>query len=549
MQKILKNNNFISLIFILIPLFSFANVNFHSFDTIFLNSVFFISLISIATIFSLSKFLSLFFKKFNFETINLVFSFSFFILFYLFGVFKTSLVSINPIYNAEISFVLSLIFLSLFLVFFLNKKYIFFQRFILIYISIIFIIDLSTFISNTKIFLSKKTLNDQLVLVDEEGLEYLKNNKKTNMYFVIVDGAISLDKFDEHYKTNYFSSYIPEFKKLGFNYIKNTKSAYPNTAHNMTAFYNLDYHIDEKNYQNYPIGEVWPKIIEKRNISKLALIQNLKKINYKLKWVGNTYHDCKYNYDLCLDEDNKKNKKYFIAPYVLEAFLQRSPLITVYVKSKSILGLSVPIRQYQKENDALNVFMSKNENFKYKNQGYLFLIHSLLPHWPYTFNSDCSIKKGLEILDLKKIQLDGKTRSDNVEEAKLYRAHYECMLKRVDEFTHFIDKNDPDANVVIISDHGHNIKDHFILGYDTFALIRKNKKCEHDVSDNLNTANAARLILGCTVGTKFNLLEKRAYYVYFKRGNANIGGNLGLERVDPDDYSEIFERFPFAPEH
>ena len=47
------------------------------------------------------------------------------------------------------------------------------------------------------------------------------------------------------------------------------------------------------------------------------------------------------------------------------------------------------------------------------------------------------------------------------------------MLKRVDEFTHFIDKNDPDANVVIISDHGHNIKDHFILGFDTFALIRK----------------------------------------------------------------------------
>ena len=105
----------------------------------------------------------------------------------------------------------------------------------------------------------------------------------------------------------------------------------------------------------------------------------------------------------------------------------------------------------------------------------------------HTLLSDCSIKKGLEILDLKKIQLDGKTRSDNLEEAKLYRAHYECMLKRVDEFTHFIDKNDPDANVVIISDHGHNIKDHFILGFDTFALIRKNNNCEHEVSDNLNT--------------------------------------------------------------
>ena len=28
-----------------------------------------------------------------------------------------------------------------------------------------------------------------------------------------------------------------------------------------------------------------------------------------------------------------------------------------------------------------------------------------------------------------------------------------------------------------------------------------------------------------------------------------IGGKLGLEMLDPNNYVEIFERFPFAPSH
>ena len=51
------------------------------------------------------------------------------------------------------------------------------------------------------------------------------------MYFVVVDGAIPLDKFDKRYNTNYFSSYKPKFENLGFNYVKNSKSAYNGSYH------------------------------------------------------------------------------------------------------------------------------------------------------------------------------------------------------------------------------------------------------------------------------------------------------------------------------
>ena len=65
-------------------------------------------------------------------------------------------------------------------------------------------------------------------------------------------------------------------------------------------------------------------------------------------------------------------KKEIIAPYILKAFLQRSPLLQIYIKSKNFLGLEVPIRINQKNNDALNVFMEKNVNFNLNDKGYFF---------------------------------------------------------------------------------------------------------------------------------------------------------------------------------
>ena len=548
MTNLLKNKTFISLIILFIPFLSFLNANFQSFDNVFLNSVFLILFFVIIANFLISYIISKFTSQISYETLNLFFSFIFFILFYLFQFFKDLLVFAVPIYSAEISIIISIIVLfSLFFIF-LNNKTNLLRRFVLIYVFMIFILNLSIFAINSKIFFSLKDTSDSLVFVNEESIDYLNKGKKTNIYFVIVDAAIPLDKFDDQYQTNYTNDYLSKLNNKGFEYINNTKAAYPNTAHSLTSLFYLNYHIDEKNYKKYPLTNLFPRILEKTNIKKLALIKNLNKMDYKLKWLGNTYNDCRHNTDLCLD-DNNSEKKEIIAPHILKAFLQRSPLIQIYIKSKNFLGLEIPIRINQKNNDALNIFMEKNTNFNLNDKGYFFLIHSLMPHWPYTFNSDCSLKKGLEILDLKKIQMEAKKRSDNILEAKYYKEQYECMLKRIDQFADFLNKNDPNANVVIISDHGHNIKDNFILGFDTFAMVKKNKICNEKVDENLNTANAARFLLSCTIGQKIDQLEKKLYYVYFQRGDMTIGGKLGLEILDPNDYEEIFQRFPFAPSH
>ena len=310
MSRFLLNKNFLSLILISIPFLSFANANFHAFDFIFFRSVFFILFFVVVVIFLLSKSLSLFLKKLDYKIFSFVLSFVFFALFYLFPFFNGLLIYTAPIYNAEISLVLSIFFLIFFSFFFFDQEHNFFKRFILIYLFICFVANISIFIFNTTIFLLQKIPTDATILIDETGIEYLKKNKTKNMYFVIVDGAIALDKFDKYYKTNHFSSYTSKFKKLGFNYVKNTKTVYPATLHVLTSFFYLDYHVTEKNYKKYLITNLFPVILEKKNADKIPLIKNLKKINYKFKWFGPSSYNCQiYNLDFCLKDTNKLPKK------------------------------------------------------------------------------------------------------------------------------------------------------------------------------------------------------------------------------------------------
>ena len=88
-----------------------------------------------------------------------------------------------------------------------------------------------------------KIMHDKIDIINEEGIEYLKKNKKRNIYYVIVDAAIPLDKFDKHYNTNYFLSYKSKFAKLGFDYVQTTNSAYMDTNNNLTSLFFMDYHI------------------------------------------------------------------------------------------------------------------------------------------------------------------------------------------------------------------------------------------------------------------------------------------------------------------
>ena len=271
--------------------------------------------------------------------------------------------------------------------------------------------------------------------------------------------------------------------------------------------------------------------MEKKYVYNQPLIKNLKKHNYKFLWFGNSLMNCSmYNQDFCFDN----NKKSIFDPNVYYGFFKQSPLIKIYKKAKSKLNstkcsyrcwyssLDRTILQYffdTEKNDSLNEFIKTSKNLNLKNKGYFFFIHAMMPHSPFVFHSNCKLKKGL-------ISSDGKY---GVNEN--YKENYECMLKRVDQFTKFIEKNDPDANVIITSDHGSNTNLLPNIRHSTFTLNRINKKCKNN-NVEMNLTNQTLLLLACTFEEKYIFVKKKNYSEYFKKGKLNIGGNYNLKRLD-----------------
>ena len=98
------------------------------------------------------------------------------------------------------------------------------------------------------------------------------------------------------------------------------------------------------------------------------------------------------------------------------------------------------------------------------------------------------------------------------------------MLKRIKEFIVFLNKNDPDANVVITADHGTpiiereedklNFKNIPFNGYDVLFMYKLNgASCKKDFNTNFNLINAGRKILECNFGIDLIKEEKKSFFI------------------------------------
>ena len=123
----------------------------------------------------------------------------------------------------EVAFLLLLILLILFFIFFFIKENEALKNFVLIYLLFSFIFSTLIFAINITNYLSQEVTTGGFH-IEDDSINKFKKTSKENLYFVIVDGAVPLDKFDEHYNTNHYSSYEKKFKKMGFDYVKDTKS-------------------------------------------------------------------------------------------------------------------------------------------------------------------------------------------------------------------------------------------------------------------------------------------------------------------------------------
>ena len=173
------------------------------------------------------------------------------------------------------------------------------------------------------------------------------------------------------------------------------------------------------------------------------------------------------------------------------------------------------------------------KDLKKKNDNNLFIFgHIILPHPPWIFDKNCN-----EVINDNSGMVDSNLETPEVY-FKGYKNNYVCTLEIINNLITSINAHDPDAIVIIQSDHSisHDSFPEISLKpifsrYDMFNLIKVNNDCKKYLSNSIDQVNGVRLALSCASNQEVKLLEKKSYFADFKIGNASIGGTFIVKEI------------------
>lgn len=489
-----------------LPFFEFYEKNFNdlniklSLTLVFIYTIFFIIGLLISFVLSFLKFRNFFDNLFFYVV-------AFFVLFKWYDLtifFKKYF--INYVGHISLLVVLTTIIFFFYLIILKKKKIvkIFFFNFFIIYF---------IFLSFSILVQSFKTDNLRENFIKKKESQLLsKIEDKKNIYYVILDGAMSPDRFEQIYnKKNLLKNSNIDLKN--YRNFDNVHSSYFDTHLTIGSILNLNYVSNI--FREFNSNNLYPKNLQKSNLKHFTpkLLEILNDNDYKFIWYSNSIINCKnINESLCGFENNPK-ATLWINKNVLAKFLLGSPLVAITNKINPMILLNF----YHQENDAIYKFLN-NSDF-YGNQKQLFFfIHSIMPHSPFIYDSNC------KIVDNEKNKTVG------------YNMNYKCALKRIGELQNYISRNDKNSVVVLQGDHGTFFKDKEYIGKNKskykIELFEKNKKklldnykilniiknnnCDFP-QNKLDNINSVIFALNCAMDLKIDYINKKTFYNFKTR--------------------------------
>jgi len=379
-------------------------------------------------------------------------------------------------YSSEIALILILSIIYLF--YFFIKKINFFVNFFLIFL--IF----NLFFSSAQFIIELSSTKNNIEY--EKKVNVILNNdlKKPNIYFFILDGMMPLNEFKDYYRKD-LSEFENFYNQRNYVYYLDTKNLYPDTTDTLTSLFFLDeIFLEDGNYDNNNlkpnIYRKFPGLLSQKY--NPVLISELNKLGYEFKWIGNSFAACsKYNYRYCLSD----KKEEYIDLYLLQAFLEKTPLMQIFNKLTE-LGITQKHLKINQRGDAigkLKKFLISNDDF-IKKKTTFFFIHHMHPHWPYKHDEQCNYKK-----------FPGSTNFEG------YKNSYLCVIKNLKNIIKKIDKLDNDAMVIFQSDHSWEMSKISETKYGNrrqiFNLVKNNFPCNKTTPEGLNNVQMANYLIGC----------------------------------------------------
>ena len=475
---------YLFIIILILPFLEFVNENYVEFDSYITLNFLLYSIAFILVIYLLLIICRTIFSSVNKDKFNLFFSITIYLQF-KFYLLKMFFVDITSDYDGEIAFILIIVFTILIFKFLKRQA---FKNFVNIFflLNFLFIISSITFGFAQKKSISAFKLDNEIVFFDQEQIK--KISTKKNIYFVVTDGMIPLEAYEQQYNSS-----TEKFRKFissnNLSYFENSLTSYDNTNYSFTAFMHLNYIIDENDEIFLDRMKMYPNIMRPNLIKNLSLKKTLDDLGYKFVWEGGSLGNCfQYNFDLCIKD--KKNysqkllKKYKLNSYIFDRFLTSSPIKSFYGRLKIYKFFNDKITLEFEENNSIGNLNDKLKNYNFSTKPHFFLVHHFSPHDPWIYNSDCSRRNPPREME-ETYPLTG------------YKLAYECVLKRIQKLYYFLEKKDPEAIIVFQADHG------FVSGYNlnqriketqkqkVFILMKLNEKCSsQDLNGKLDMVNS-----------------------------------------------------------
>jgi hypothetical protein len=323
-----------------------------------------------------------------------------------------------------------------------------------------------------------------------------------NIYFVIADAYGSEDslrrgpEFDN-------SDFLSSLRKRGYYVAGEAYSPYNLTYLTISAILNGDYIADSTNptiHQNF-----YPVILKHERPPQA--VRAFRDLGYQFYIVGNSWADCAGTHVRCFESFSS------IMPYSIRAFLQATPLDLSWTADRSSVGKP-------DANDAIGRVLPLIEQGLASRRPYFMFMHQLLPHPPYKFLPDCTVRG----------TFNDSMGADSWDEDRksLYIDNLKCANRRIDQLTELVAQGDPGAIVIVVGDHGSA----FTVNWDrpleewtpseiaerngALSVARFPERCRSWLSPAINSVNLMRLAYACASGLKPSLLRNKSFITTYK---------------------------------
>lgn len=498
---------FLLLPFILQPIVNFIKTNFLDLD-FSLSRTFFYVIFSLAALFLAQLLLSLLFNKLNYKRnrdwIVLAVGLVYFVLFNTFMIDDFFKILLGNFYRAKyILIVLCLLIPILFSVaYHCHRRFLSFM--------LLFTITLIA----TDIFWLLLYAPSQNIAVKKipttavtEMPSHLSTSKIHNVYFIIPDGHAGQAAYYLHTGENL--DIIDNLITRGFHVHKNAYSNANQTLISLPIIYSMDYIISDNEAfdasKMHALSQVY-------KAGQNQVLKDFKARGYKyFRFADGIVSTCDGQEDLCIHNTGifKNQDLIFISRTNFFYFLGH---LNTYFSFINPYGYTLELPD----------FLDKLPNI---NQSPFFVsLHLALPHPPYRYTENC--EKYLDprsyIYNSHKVN-----EGDYAEVFPLYNDQLICSGKLITKLVDKILENDPDAIIIVQSDHGSltlNQVNKLVAHYEDFDYIdsfnilsayKVPSSCEQYLNDNFTAVNTFRFIFSCLDGKEPQLLKDNHSYIYF----------------------------------